>query len=171
MLLIPHRLSTYKEGERLFQNGNFREAIQKYKDAIRHHGSPSFVLEGRIGSAYHILGQYGLTVLHFSNAIRIKDTVIQRLNRAMTYADIEECGNAITGAKVVLAFEARYEKGYHTDVEANYVLADCYFRDEEYRLSLQHLEAAIAIAKEHRYSREEIAGMDEDREYIKSLLE
>ena len=56
-------------------------------------------------------------------------------------------------------------------MEANYILSDCCFGDGKYLLSFQHIEAALATAKEHQYSDEETASMEEEREIIKLYLE
>lgn len=84
---------------------------------------------------------------------------------------MEQCDNAIADALVALTLEPEFSAGVHTDAEANYILSDCYFWDEKYLLSFQHMEAAIAIAKGRQYSEEEIILMEEEREIIKSYLE
>lgn len=109
--------------------------------------------------------------MHFSNAIQVKDNSIDRVNRSLTYLEIERCDKAITDALAALTLEPAFKAEFHTDVEANYILFDCYFWDEEYLLSLQHIEAALAIAKEHQYSDEEIAFMEEEQVIIQSYLE
>ena len=121
--------------------------------------------------AYDNLGEYSLATSHYTNAIRIKDTSVGRVNRGSIYHEAGECDKAITDAKIALTLRASFGNGIHTDAEANYILSDCYFWDEEYLLSLQHIEAAIAIAKEHEYSDDDIAFMGEEREIIKSYLE
>ena len=73
--------------------------------------------------------------------------------------------------KAALALEPEYISEFHTDVEANYIISDCYFWDEKYLLSLQHLEAALAIAKEHGYSAEDITAMEEEVAITKTYLE
>ena len=155
----------------LFNDGKYVEAITKFKEALTLHGQPSSVLENRIGSAYNALGQTERAIAHYSNAIQIEDDSIDRLNRSLAYHSIDRCDKAITDALATLAREPTFETGYHTDAEANYILSDCYFWDEEYLLSLQHIEAALAIAKEHHYSDDEIVFMEEEREIIKSYLE
>ena len=82
-----------------------------------------------------------------------------------------QCDKAVEDAKAALTLEPKFTVGYHTDVEANYVISDCYFWDEEYLLSLQHLEAALEIAKNHGYSTEDIAVLEEEIEITKSWLE
>ena len=140
------------------------EAIAKFKQALNHHDQPSPVLENWIGLSYDALGQYERAITHYSNAIKVKDTSVDRVNRSLSYHSLGQCDKAITDAMVALTLEPAFEAGIHTDVEANYVLSDCYFWDEKYLLSFQHIEAAISIATEHQYSDEEIAFMEEERE-------
>ena len=146
------------------------EAIAKYKQALSYHGEPSHVLENHIGLSYYFLEQYNLAIVHYSNAIQIKDTSVKRVNRSLSYVTLERCDRAIPDALAALALEPAFEKGFHTDMEANYILSDCYFWDEEYLLSLQHIEAALSVAKQHQYSDEYVAFMDEEREIILSYL-
>lgn len=147
------------------------EAIAKYKEALTLHEEPSGVLENLIGFAYGRLREHELAIAHYTNAIQIQDNSIDRVGRSIAYIHLEQCDKAIVDAKAALALKAAFDEGYHTDVEANYILSDCYFWDEEYLLSLQHIDAAIAIAKEHRYPNSEIASMEEEREIIQSYLE
>ena len=155
----------------MFEDGKYLEAIAKYKQAIELHGQPSSVLENRIGLSYDALEQYERAVEHYSNAIRIRDNSIDRVNRSLTYHEIGQCDKAVADALVALTLEPAFKAGYHTDVEANYILSDCYFWDEKYLLSFQHIEAAISIAKEHQYPDAEVAFMEEERAIIKSYLE
>lgn len=129
------------------------------------------MLEGRIGLAYDSLGEFELAIVHFSNAIEVRDSSVARVNRAFSYADIGDCDKAIIDAFVALAVEPQLGVGYNTHVEANYIISDCYFWDEKYLFSAQHLEDAIAIAKEHGYSDAEIEFMERELEVIRSYLE
>ena len=164
-------LEVADEGEQLMEEGKIREAIAKYKLALVLHNQPSRVLENRIGLAYFLLGEDASAIVHYSNAIQIKDNSLDRVGRGQSYMYSDQCDMAMTDARVALAMEPAFDVGIHTDVDANYILSDCYFWDEEYLLSLQHIEAAIDIAKEHEYSDEEVSILEEEREIIKSYLE
>ena len=112
-----------------------------------------------------------MAILHYSNAIQIEDSSVDRVNRGLTYLDIDQYDKAEDDAKAALALEPESIVGFHTDVEANSIISLCRFLDEEYLLSLQHAEAALAIAREHGYSAEDIALLEEDVEITKTWLE
>ena len=80
-------------------------------------------------------------------------------NRAATYRDMNQCDAAIADAQGALALEPVVSPGWHTDVEANVVLADCYAVAGERLTALQHAEAAIHIAEGNGYSEADLADM------------
>ena len=120
---------------------------------------------------YQFLGEHEQAISHFGNSIRIEDTSVNRINRMLSYYALDECDNAIIDAKAALELEAKFTVGYHTDVEANYILATCNFWNDQYWLSLQYIDAAIALAKENQYEEERIVSTEEEREIILSFLE
>ena len=65
----------------------------------------------------------------------------------------------ITGAKVALGMESGFTPGFHSHAEAHLLLASCYAWTGVWSAERQHLDAAIAIGKEHNYSTERIAAM------------
>lgn len=162
---------TLREAISLHEEGHYSEAIAKYKETRELHGSPSRVLENRIALAYTSLEEYDLAIVHYSNALGIEDSSINRVGRSRAYQSNGRCDRAIADAQIALTLEPFFDVGIHTDVEANYILSECYFLDEEYLLSLQHMEATIAIAKEHGYSEEELISYEEERAIITSYLE
>lgn len=129
------------------------------------------MLEGHIGIAYESLGEYDLAISHHTNSIQIEDRSAARINRARLYFWLGQCEKAIIDAKAALALEPVFTKGIHTDAEANYILSDCYFWDEQYLLSLKHIDAALVLMKEHQYSDWEISFFEDEREAIASYLE
>ena len=142
-------------------------AIESYNEAQRHHGKPSRVLENRIGLAYHNLEMYSLAIAHYSKAIAIKDSALDRINRAYSYASNNQCDPAITDAKSALSMEGEGRAGFHTDAEANSLLASCYAYQSNWSAALQHAEAAIATAREHQYPAADIAFMVELRDGVR----
>ena len=80
--------NAFDHGNKQFSNGKYEAAINSYREAKRHHGEPSPALESRIGMAYKWWGKPRLAILHFSEAIGIKDNARDRINRARTYQSI-----------------------------------------------------------------------------------
>ena len=154
-----------------FEAGAFGDAIVSFKEAQRHHGRPSGVLENRIALAYQFWQRYYLAIEHYSNAIAIRDSTVNRVNRSQSYVEIGQCSLAITDAQVALTMEPDIHPGLHTDVEANIVLATCYEYAANYMAALQHLEAAIAIAEEHQYDEALIADGRLWRDALKQAIE
>ena len=130
-----------EEGQDLFNAGEYEAAIESFKQAQRHHGKPSGVLENRIALAYDELGMVDLAIEHYSNSIAIKNEVTDWVNRAQSYIEIDRCDLAVEDAKTALALEPVSGPGYHTDVEANIVLYLCYFIDDNMTAALQHVDA------------------------------
>ena len=89
----------------------------------------------------------------------------------MAYHELGQCDNATLDALLTLLLEPASTRGFHTNVEASYILSDCYFWEGDYERSLKHIEDAIKIAKNFQYSDEEIEFMEEEREIIKSYVE
>ena len=139
-----------KKGLELYKAGEYLAAIDSYKEAQQHHAKSSVNLENQIGIAYGDLGMYNLAIEHFSNAIGIKDTARDRVNRALNYFQDDQCNMAILDAQVALSLEPQFVLGFHTDAEANIVLAACYEYGDN-PAALQHLDAAIDIAEENEY--------------------
>ena len=158
------------DGKELSANGDYRGAINKFKEALRHHGKPSAVLENWIAGEYKKLGQYELAITHYSNSIEINDDSVDRINRARLYLDNDQCVLAIIDARAALNLEAHFDIGIHTDVEANYILANCYFFAEEYLLSAKHMEAAYEGARLHQYAQDEVDTISEELDIILSYL-
>lgn len=162
--------AAYDKGQKQFANGEYKAAIASFKEAQRHHGEPSEILEGRIGAVYGALGQYDTAIAHYSNAIAIDDDAINRVNRAITYYDNSQCEPAISDAKAALQKVPETGEGYSTDVATNSVLVWCYYEQSKYRQALQHADAAIAIANDHQYDESEIVLMTELRDVIRYEL-
>ena len=95
--------------------------------ARSHHGKPSVVLEEWIALAYYVLEQYDIAIAHHSKAIAINDNATSRVNRAFSYRDNAQCELAVVDAKAALVQEPATGAGYSTDVDANFLLAWCYY--------------------------------------------
>ena len=163
---LGRTLAAVEEGLALFDAGEYRAAIEAFKRAQRRHGKPSGVLENRIALAYAELGLHELSIDHYSAAITINDSAVDRVNRALAYYEIERCDLAIEDAKTALALEPESAPGYHSDVEANSILYLCYFFNDDMSAALQHVDAALSLAQEHSYSPAEIADISEARDLM-----
>lgn len=162
--------TAYDKGQEQFANGEYEAAIASFKEAQRHRGKPSEVLESWIGLAYDALEQYDIAIVHHSNAIAINDDAINRTNRAGSYIDNAQCGLAIRDAQAALAKEPATGEGFSTDAEANTILAFCYYEQSKYLQALQHADAGIKIANDHQYAVSEIVLMIELRDAIRYEL-
>ena len=158
--------TAYEKGLELFDTGEYKAAIESFKQAQRHHRKPSGVLENRIALAYSELGMEDLAIEHYSNSIAIDNAATDWVNRAHSYAEIDRCDLAIEDAKTALTLEPEGVPGYHTDVTANIILYRCYFIDGNTTAALQHVDAALSLAEEHSYSAGEIAYLSAARDQI-----
>ena len=149
--------TAYERGREMLRKGENDAALAAFKEAQEHHGKPSAVLEGWTAISYDTLGQYDLAIQHYSRAIEIKDTASRRTNRATSYADKSECDPAITDAKTALTMEPKSNPGFHTDAQANFILAQCYLVQNNPHQALQHAEAGLVVANENQYSETDIA--------------
>ena len=149
--------TAYQEGQRLASAGDHEAAIESFRQALRHHGKPSGVLENRIALAYGDMGMYDRAAEHYTNAIAIGDSPADWISRAVAYTHTGQCDLAVDDAKIVLDMEPESGPGFHTKVEANVVLYSCYFYGNDMDAALRHVDAALALAEEHSYPANEVA--------------
>ena len=149
--------SEFERGRSLRDQGRFLEAASAYKSAQAHHGKPSRVLENKIGSAYRLAGQDETAVLHFTNAIAIENSPVDRSNRAKSYINIGRCDLAINDAHIVLANQPERDTGYHSHAEAHYILGQCHLEQNNLDAALSHIQADLVLAQQHEYQPIEIA--------------
>ena len=168
--LLP-AAAAYEQGVEKFNEGNYLEAIQSLEAAQDHHGKLSTVLQSWLGVSYQSLEKHDQAITHFTEAIEIKDSAVDRLNRSLSYMLTDRCPLAVDDAKASLALPPHQEDGYHSEVEANVVLAECYASANDYRLANVHAEAALNGAISHDYSADDIALLLDNRDYIKSLTD
>ena len=154
-----------------FEAGEFQSAVASLKEAQRYHDKPSPVLENRIGMVYDYWGIYDLAIEHYSSAIAIKDDALDRVNRSQSYLAQSQCDMAIADAKAALTMEPETTPGFHTDVEANVVLATCHQTYGDYMAALQHLDAGIAIGEEHHYEEAHLMNMRAWRDELGLMIE
>ena len=145
--------AAFEKGRGHYHAGEYQAAIDSFKEALELYGSTSNALESWLGISYAALGEYEVAIVHLSNAIDADGDASDLINRATIYKDTNQCDAAIEDARGALALEPVVSSGWHTDVEANVVLAVCYAPAAGERLAaLQHIDAAISIAEGHEYS-------------------
>ena len=93
------------------------------------------------------------------------------MNRGIAYLGTSKCIQAIEDAKAALRMEPIMEDGFHTDVEANYILTSCYAHQGKHLLALQHAEATLETAKENRYTEVELENISLIRDSIQAVLD
>ena len=159
-------LTEFEKGRAYYDAGEYQAAIDTFKQALELHGSPSSTMENWLGLSYEALGEYEAAIVHLSNAIDIERDALNLFNRAATYRDMNQCDAAIADAQGALALEPVVDPGWHSDAEANVVLADCYAMTGERLMALQHAEAAIRIAEGNGYSEAGLEGIKELKDWL-----
>ena len=154
-----------------FGEGKYQEALEGFLETQRLHGEPSANLQNWIGSSYYALGNREAAIEHFTNALLVEDKPTYRVNRGRQYMATRQCPLAIKDAKAALTMEPQEEEGFHTDVQANDILASCYAQQGEYLLALQHAEATLEIANDNNYSETELETINLTRESIQAVLD
>ena len=147
----------YETGITLMQQGDYQAALDAFKRAQVHHGKPSGVLENWTGIAFQSLGDNDQAIIHFTKAIDIEDSAVDRVNRARSYLEKERCDLAINDAHQALGMTPEYKEGFHTDEAAHFVLGSCHTAGGDVIRGGIHLQTALELAEEHRYADDEIA--------------
>ena len=164
-------LSHVEEGIKEFKKGSYQLAIKSFKKSQRQRDEPSYILENWTGLAYRALGRYEEAIEHYSASIEIEDNATGRVNRGIAYLFDGQCGPALADSKAALAMEPESGTGFHTDAEANYILASCHAYDGQLLLALQHAEAGLSISVEQFYKREMISDREALVEQIRQALQ
>ena len=148
-----------RSGKEALERGDYQTAIKKFMEVQEHNGTPSAVAEGKIGLSYMGLGKNEQAIRHLSNAIEIEDNALRRNNRGDVYMMTGQCDKASEDARAALAMEPVKGDRFHTDMEANLILAICHSRQGQHMLALQHAESAIEIATREGYTNEKTANI------------
>ena len=168
---IAAALEAWVQGVERFEEGNYRAAIQSFETARKHHGRPSTVIENWIGLSYQSLEQHYRAITHFTEAIEIRDSAIDRLNRGLSYLLTTQCSQAIRDAEIALSMPAYAEVGYHSHAEANSLLASCYMEEGKFKLASVFAEAALSGAVVNGYPVGDIEALMESRDFAKELAD
>ena len=169
--LLITALDKMEQGIEDYNAGDYQGAIESFEAAKDHHGKPSGVIESWLGLSFQALGQQDQAIAHFSESIKIADSAVDRLNRSVTYSLTGQCSLAVDDAKASLSLPPHQEDGYHSEVEANSILVECYADAGDYRLAMVHAEAALNGAISHNYPADDIAILLDNRDFIKSLAD
>ena len=151
-----------------FNKGSYRKAIDSFESAKEHHGKPSSVLESWLGLSFQSLGQHDTAIAHFTRSIQIRDSAVDRMNRSASYMATDRCPRAVQDARAALSLPPHKEDAYHSEVEANSVLASCLMEAGEYRLAYVHAESALSGAISYGYPTKDIDLLIEFRDIAKS---
>ena len=117
------------------------------------------------------MDQHDQAIPHFTKAIEIKDSAIDRMNRGLSYLWSTRCSQAIEDAEIALSMPLYEEEGYHSESEANSVLTACYTDEGDYKLAYAQAEAALNVAITNGYAIDEFALLVETRDLVKSLAD
>ena len=151
-LLFEPTLTYFTKGIELLEIGNYEEAITILKTAQEKHGTPSGTIQVLIGVGYRALGYHEIALTHYNNAIEIREDPHHRVSRATEYANQGRCAEATTDAETALSMNPYSEPGYHTSAEAHWILAACSPEEQDQI----HMDQALAIARAHGYTQEDI---------------
>ena len=168
---IAAALEDWVRGVEQFEEGNYQAAIQSFETAREHHGKPSTVIESWIGLSYQSLEQHNPAITHFTAAIKIRDSAIDRLKRGLSYLFIAQCSDAIVDAEITLSMPAYEEVGYHSHPEANSLLASCYMEKGKFKLASVFAEAALSGAIANGYPVGDIEALMESRDLAQALTD
>ena len=146
-----------KSGITLMRQGDYQAALDAFKRAQVHHGKPSRVLESWTGMAFRSLADHGQAISHFTRAIEIEDSAVDRVNRATSYLETERCDLAINDAHQALGMAPEYTEGLHIGAEAHNILGTCHIVGGDLIRGIFHLKTDLELAEEHRYADDEIA--------------
>ena len=161
-------LDAWEQGMELFHRGSYQKAIDSFESARERHGKPSSVLDSWLGLSFQSLDEHDTAIAHFTRSIEIRDSAVDRMNRSASYMATDRCPRAVEDARAALSLPPHKEAGYHSEVEANSVVASCLMEAGEYRLAYVHAESALSGAISHGYPTEDIDLLIEFRDIAKS---
>ena len=153
--------ATLKEGIELAKAGQLHEALYQLKRAQELFSGASAETETRMGFIHEELNNYAEALKHHSNAVRLEDNAHNRLNRATTLMEANDLNAAAADATAALERRTETSPGYHSEAEANWILA--IFEQEEGNLAdaLEHAQTARSVAGANGYAKEQTEELDE----------
>ena len=104
-----------------------------------------------IGQGQYSNRKYNEAIEHYSKAIALNDTADARVRRAYAHWKTGDCTLANVDSRKALTLPPQAWSQYHTDAEANVVLAICYYIRGEFQNALRHAHDSKPIMRENEY--------------------
>ena len=126
------------QGDYLYENGKYKEAIESYQEAIRI--KPDYVqAHCNLGDAYKKSGEFPKAIESYKEAIRIKPDYVQaHYNLGNAYRKSGEFPKAIESYKQAIRIKPDY-------VQAYYNLGNAYYESEDYPKAIESYKQSIRI--------------------------
>ena len=149
------------EALEFFYQGNYREAIGALESAQQLNWRPSGLILNFLGRNYSDSGDGETAVQYFSQAVELRDDSYNRTWRALEHFSLGDCVRASSNGRAALAKQPYAEPGFHTSVEAGWIVGYCLALDGHLKEALVPLEESIGLAGESGYPPEEISYMED----------
>ena len=154
----------------MIDRGEYASAIANLERMVELVDEPSFILHNRLGFAYRWNRDHDNSIRHFSIAIDLNDTSVQRTNRATAYMYNNQCPEATEDANLALDRTLpESTTGYHPHVESLLLLSHCYAQSGNHSLALAHIETAIELAQSSGVSEERIESFARVKQQIEGI--
>ena len=168
-LTFEPALTHLKTGADLLNQGDYEAALVSFRTAQEIHGIPSGAIQGWIGHTYSAMGQNQNAIRHYTEAIGIRDSALLRIYRGDEYTGNAQCTEAAADAEAALGMKAHAEPGFHTGVEAHWILGICLLDQGDNQNALFHIDKAISAARTNGYQAEDISEMSKFRENAQAM--
>ena len=129
------------------------------------------MLQNRIATVYLALGRRQAAIRHYTAALEVEDTALNRAARGTVYSLELQCAPAVEDARAALTMEPVTGNGIHTDVQANAILAVCYTQQGDYLRALQHADAALEITGEYRHRLDDLDTLSLARDSLQAVVD
>ena len=144
-----------------FYRGDYRAAIGALESAQQLNWRPSGLILNFLGRSYRDSGDRETAVQYFAQAVELRDDSYNRTWRALEYFGMGDCVRASGDGQAALAKQPYAEPGFHTSVEAGWIVGYCLALEGHLKEALVSLEEAIGLARENVYPPEEISYMED----------
>ena len=158
--ITPRSGEMLARGIALAESGQYHAALRELQRYQELFGGKSEEAETWMGFIYEDLEDYPAAIRHHSNAIRLNDSAYHRLNRAYAYINNDNITAAADDAKKTLARTPDAFPGYHSEAEANWIIAIFEQGQGNVQKALQHANRAKQVALENGYDPEELRELE-----------